>query len=996
MPFLTTMTDSSLMNTSIAEYIIGIGASAGGLEAIQAFFKKMPVDSGFGFVVIQHLSPEHKSLMAELLAKHTSLPIHYVEDGMVVEKNHIYLLPPHRNLRLSQYRLFLMSQNQNKKHNRGLNLPIDVFFQSLATEMAQNAVAIIMSGTGSDGSHGIATIKERGGLVMAQDLTSAKFAEMPQRAIDTGLVDFVLPAEAMAQQLLSCLGNQSSLSTGLLPVDENRDLSRIFQMLHEKTKVDFTYYKPSTVLRRIERRVMLNQLPNLTEYRYFLEENPSEVAILFQELLIGVTRFFRDESAFNELRDHWLADLIEHRCDDEIRVWVTACSTGEEAYSFAILLSEYREQIGENFKIKIFATDVDRNAIEKARNGIYPASIISDVPSGLLSKYFTRCDNKYQVKPCIRELIVFAQHNLIKDPPFTNIHLLSCRNMLIYLQAILQRKILELFNFSLVTGGILILDASESIGDMEDYFDLVGFKWKIYRAKGKRHDTSINISAPEYVINRTTGYNVTFTPSNRATRRYLRDDGVLDRFVQGIADDLLPFTLLVNERMEVTHIFGDAKNYLAYATGKLALDVRHLVKKDLSIPIMTGIKRALGGLDDIVLTDIHIREGTLTRFVNLHIKQLPEKKGQESLLAVFISEAVKKEGYQADALVFDLDQETEQRISDLEHELQYTRETLQATVEELETSNEELQATNEELLASNEELQSANEELQSVNEELYNVNSEYQSKINELTLVNNDLDNLFNSTHIATLFLDENLDIRRFTPKLQSIFNIMEHDIGRPYQHLSHRIAGVDLSELIDSVMRYHQSVLKDVQTDTGNWYFLRITPYAVADSVYAGVILTFVDIDQLKKTQIELQQREQEDTQRLATMVHYSRDAISLQTLDGQILTWNRGAEDLYGWTQAEALLMNFMELIPKIEQGHDAQIRTNLKTGQTVSAFETQRITKDGRIFNVWVTVSVLYAENHQRELIAFTERVRSRQSDRQTDCKSCVQCSSRALVQ
>jgi two-component system CheB/CheR fusion protein len=991
------MTDSSLMNTSIAEYIIGIGASAGGLEAIQSFFKKMPVDSGFAFVVLQHLSSEHKSLMAELLAKHTSLPVRYIEEGMIVEKNHIYLLPPRKNLRLSQYRLFLMPQNQNKNHNSSLNLPIDLFFQSLAVEIAQKAVAIIMSGTGNDGSSGIATIKEHGGLVMAQDATTAKFTEMPQRAIETGLVDFILPPEAMAQQLLSYLRCESSLSTSLLAIDESSDLSRIFQILHEKCKVDFTHYKQTTVLRRIERRVMLNQLPNLTEYRYFLENNPSEVTVLFQELLIGVTRFFRDESAFNELRDHWLADVIEHRCDDEIRVWVTACSTGEEAYSFAILLSEYREQLGENFKIKIFATDVDRNAIEKARNGIYPASIISDVPAALLSKYFTRRDNKYQVNQCIRELIVFAQHNLIKDPPFTNIHLLSCRNMLIYLQAILQRKILELFNFSLVTGGILILDASESIGDMEDYFDLVGFKWKIYRAKGKRHDnSSISISAPEYVVNKTTRHSATFTPSSRAARRYHHDDGVLDRFVQGIADDLLPFTLLVNERMEVTHIFGDAKNYLAYATGKLALDVRHLVKKDLSIPIMTGIKRALGGLNDIVLTDIHIREGTLTRFVNLHIKQLPEKKGQESLLAVFISEAVKKEGYKPDALVFDLDQETEQRISDLEHELQYTRETLQATVEELETSNEELQATNEELLASNEELQSANEELQSVNEELYNVNSEYQSKINELTLVNNDLDNLFNSTHIATLFLDENLDIRRFTPKLQSIFNIMEHDIGRPYQHLSHRISGVDLGELIDSVMRYHQSVLKDVQTDTGNWYFLRITPYAVADSVYAGVILTFVDIDQLKKTQIELQQREQEDTQRLATMVHYSRDAISLQTLDGQILTWNRGAEELYGWTQAEALLINFMELIPKAEQRHDAQMRTNLKTGQAVSSFETQRITKDGKIFNVWVTVSVLYAENHQRELIAFTERVRSRQSDRQTDCKSCVQCSSPTLIQ
>ncbi len=665
---------------------------------------------------------------------------------------------------------------------------------------------------------------------------------------------------------------------------------------------------------------------------------------------------------------------------------MAACSTGEEAYSLAMLLAEYREHTGEHFRVKIFATDVDHKAIEKASNGIYPASIAADVPPDLLSKYFMRREDNYQVSQKIREMVVFAQHNLIKDPPFTNIHLLSCRNVLIYLQSILQRKILALFNFSLVKEGVLMLGASESV----DYFDMVGPKWKIYRSKGKYNSgIGLGISDPAPFI-KGAFHNGASASVNRSNLAYYADDRVLDRFVCGMADDLLPFTLIVNEHSEVTHVFGDAKDYLAYPSGKLVQDVTKIVKKDLSIPIATGIKRALSSHDDILLSNIRIREAQDVRSLNLRVKSLPGKKGQDPLFAIFISETVKKDVLsESESLTFDVNQEAEQRISDLEHELQFTRENLQATVEELETSNEELQATNEELLASNEELQSTNEELQSVNEELYTVNAEYQGKITELTLLNNDLDNLFNSTQIATLFLDENLDIRRYTPRLQSIFHIMAHDVDRPYSHLSHRIVDINLGELIDSVMLNHQTIAKEVQIEAGNWYLLRISPYTISDNVYAGVILTFVDIDQLKKTQFELQQREQEETQRLATMVLYSHDAITLQTLDGQILTWNRGAEELYGWTETEALPMNFMALIPETEIANDQQMRMKLKNGTPIPEFEARRIAKNGTVFSVWLTVSVLYTENHHRELITFTERdIRSRQSAANNDCVSCVQ--------
>jgi two-component system CheB/CheR fusion protein len=982
------MNEPNSPDYSPAKYIVGIGASAGGLEAIEAFFKKMPSESGLAFVVVQHLSPDYKSLMVELLSKHTEMPVNRIEDGVLVKENNIYLLPPRKNLSSFHGRLLLKEQD----HSEGLNLPIDIFFRSLAEDMGEYAISIILSGTGSDGTRGIRAIKERGGMVMVQDEESAKFDGMPKNAIATGLVDFILSPDEMPKQLLSFVKHPyaSVPESAVLP-SEDSDLTRIFLMLREKSKVDFTYYKPTTVLRRIERRVTINQLQDLTEYVRFMENNPTEIATLFQELLIGVTCFFRDEQAFDELRDQWLGSIIEHLQGDEIRLWVTACSTGEEAYSFAMLLAEYRDHTNGYFRIKIFATDVDHKAVEKASNGIYPSSIAADVPPELLSKYFIRRDDNYQVSQKIREMVVFAQHNLIKDPPFTNINLLSCRNVLIYLQPVLQRKILELFNFSLVKEGILMLGTSESIGEMVDYFDLVGSKWKIYRSRGKHHtNASLSVAEPTHFMKGPFHNNPPVVSNTRSNLAYYSDDRVLDRFVRSLADDLLPFTLIVNEQMEVTHVFGDAKDYMAYPSGKVVQDVTKIVKKDLSIPIATGIKRALNSHDDITLTNIRIREAQDVRSINLRIKCLPSKKGQDPLLAIFISEAVKKDVLsESESLTFDVNQEAEQRISDLENELQFTRENLQAAVEELETSNEELQATNEELLASNEELQSTNEELQSVNEELYTVNAEYQGKIAELTLLNNDLDNLFNSTHIATLFLDENLDIRRFTPKLQAIFNIIGHDVGRPYRHLSHRLVDINLAEMIETVMFSHKSVIKDAQTDTGNWYLLRINPYSIADNIYAGVILTFVDIDQLKKAQLELQQHERDETQRLATIVRHSHDAISLQMLDGTILTWNHGAEELYGWSEQEALQMNFIQFIAETDIAKDEQLRLKLKNGYPISGFEAKRRAKNGSIFTVWVTVSILYAENYQRELIAFTEHdMRLERLIANQNCISCIQ--------
>ena len=736
-------------DTKPKQYIVGIGASAGGLEAIYAFFQKMPVNSGLAFVVVQHLSPDYKSLMTELLSNHIDIPVHRIEEGMRVKANNVYLIPPRKNLTIFHDQLLLTEQIRNE----GLHLPIDVFFQSLAEDHNEMSIAVVLSGTGSDGTRGIRAIKDRGGMVMVQNEDSAKFSGMPNNAIATGLVDFVLSAEEMSEQLLAFVKHPYSTQQSTVINQSDNDFTRILALLRDKRKLDFTFYKPNTVVRRIERRISINQLNDLSEYVQFIEANPQELSTLYQELLIGVTSFFRDTFVFEEVSGKWLPEVIKHIDDNEIRVWVSACSTGEEAYSIAMMLAEYREKSGLNFRVKVFATDIDKLAIEKASVGAFPESIVADVPKDFLIKYFIRRDENFQITQKIREMVVFAQHNLIKDPPFTNINLLTCRNVLIYFQPVLQQRVLELFNFSLHSEGLLVLGTSESVGNMDDYFHNVSAKAKLYRSRGKHKPIVVNnrdsiVLGGHVQPSKTLGY-----PVNR--HRYA-EDKILERFVNGLVDDVLPFTLIIDDGLEVSHIFGDAKDYMMYPSGKIVTDITKMVIHDLSIPVATGIQKALKNNEAVILSNIRVSENDQVRYLRLHIKNLQGKKGQQKLLAVMISEMETQPSTpESNVLSFDLNKEASQRIADLEQELQFTRENLQATVEELETSNEELQATNEELLASNEELQSTNEELQSVNEELYTVNAEYQGKIVELTLLNNDLDNLFDSTNIATLFLEQ-------------------------------------------------------------------------------------------------------------------------------------------------------------------------------------------------------------------------------------------------
>ena len=834
------------------QYIVGVGASAGGLEAIDTFFSHMPTDTGLAFIVIQHLSPDYKSLMVELLSKVTEIPVLRAENGMKVKKNHIYLNPPKMNMTIFHNKIMLTEQN---RESGVLNLPIDIFFKSLAEDQQSQAIAIILSGTGSDGMRGLKRIKEGGGMVMVQDEESAKFDGMPRSAISTGLCDFILPPQEMSDKLVCFIKHpysQQKETPHLLLSDED-GLTRIYYLIREKCKVDFTNYKNSTFIRRLERRMQVNQISELKDYVRLLEHYPTEINNLFRELLISVTQFFRDREVFNKLENKWLPKLFEQSRSDEIRIWVSGCATGEEAYSIAILCREISERTGINKDIKIFATDVDQDALQKAGAGIYPESILADLPTNFAAKYFFLREERYQVARVIREMVVFAKHDLLKDPPFTNIDMVTCRNLLIYFQPVLQKRALEMFNFSLKADGILLLGSSETTGELTAYFETLETKEKIYQSKGKRHAPLSSIQLGKYA-NRPTGMTkrLEYSPQGQ----HSMDEKILDRFLQSITNIYIPLTVVVNDALEVIHTFGETGQYFSLPMGRMENNLIKMSRKELSIPLATGIPKVFKSRDELRYSNIKIKMNSESIMVNIHLVPLPEKRNQISLVAVFIQDVRALEqtpNSPSNVVNYDVDKEADQRIHDLEQELQYTRENLQATVEELETSNEELQATNEELLASNEELQSTNEELQSVNEELYTVNAEHQSKIVELIELNNDLDNLLISTDIATIFLDEELEVRKFTPSIEQIFKILDTDIGRPVSHISHKMDNMDFLRYIEQVKSSNEVMEVELQTNNRQWFMMRILPYHIAPNVFSGVVVTFMNINNFKTIEKDL-----------------------------------------------------------------------------------------------------------------------------------------------
>lgn len=814
--------------------VVGIGASAGGLEALQTLFSFLPADTGAAFVVIQHLSPDFKSLMDQLLGRCTAMPVHIAQNGEAVQANSVYLIPATKTLTIQNRHLHLAEL----PHQERINLPIDRFFRSLAEDLRDQAIGILLSGTGSDGTQGIRALKETGGLIIVQDPTDAKFDGMPNSALRTGLVDLVLPARQIPDQLIRFLGHQelhqAGTQTGLEINTNDTLLQQIFQILQDVGGIDFSQYKPSTVARRIERRMGVNQLQHLADYLKLLQRNRREASLLSRELLIGVTRFFRDSEAFDYLGEHILPALLRNtEVNTPFRIWCAGCATGEEAYSLGILVMEVMERLQLHRTVKIFATDVDSNAIATASAGLYPESIVADVNSERLERFFIRKHNQYQVINSLRQMVVFAAHNLISDPPFSRINLASCRNLLIYFQHGVQQRALSCLHFSLIMEGVLLLGSSESLGELGDSFLTLDQRHKVYRKYQERTLTlPSDLSRSE----------IPQSPTRLGRRNppELRTD--LGNVGQRLLENYLPPCILLNKSLEAIHTLGDVSPYIKkLKPGRVSVAINDLIHDDLSIPVMTGIRRALQSNSTVLYRDIDIQFEDAQHIIDLRVLFLSDH--QESCLAVvFETDRPQKEEVQT-LEHSESNNQLQQRISDLEQELKLNQENLQTTLEELETTNEELQSTNEELMAANEELQSTNEELQSVNEELYTVNAEFHQKIIELTQANDDLDNLLDATGVATVFLDERLLLRRYTPSTSRYLHILPQDIGRPIQHIAHQLQLDDLEQLIQTTLIAHQRRQKRLKLrQSEHEIFLRILPYESTEGNRQGVILTFID----------------------------------------------------------------------------------------------------------------------------------------------------------
>jgi two-component system, chemotaxis family, CheB/CheR fusion protein len=826
-------------------YVVGLGASAGGLEALRDFFAAVPAESGAAFVVIQHLAPAHRSQMVELLATRTTVPVNQIEDGVMIQPDHIYVIPPGKWVRIFRGRLFLSDPEK-----RAPILPIDYFFRSLAEDRGELGIGIALSGTGSDGTLGVRAIKEAGGTVMVQDVESARFSGMPDSAGATGLADYVLPPAEMARELLLFIRHPlvAQMKEAAPKVGETT-MQKIVSVIHEQTGIDFTSYKQSTVARRVQRRIGIAQLANPEDYLEFLEQSPQEAAMLGRDLLINVTKFFRDGEVFDVLRGEILPAILNRAgARKALRIWVSGCATGEEAYSIAILVHELVTARGEKWDVKIFATDVDKVSIEHASRGLYPNSIAADVTPELLARFFVQENGGLQICPEIRKQVVFAQQNILRDPPFTKVDLISCRNLLIYLRADSQKKVMTRLHFALRPGGYLLLGTSEAIGDRQSAFETVNAKMRIFQKRGDSsafiEDVVKGVPTTADSLARGRGS----TSRERMSQGRKQQEKLWERISARLMAEFGTTCLVLNEKHEILHSFGQPQRFLKVQEGKASLSVLKLVPQALSLALSGALRRAKKEQRTVGYSGVPLPGRGRGRTVDLKVEPLAEESGQTAAMLVFFQEpqAAPTAGT---SHPFDPSSESISRIADLEAELERTKGKLQAATEDEETTQQELQAANEELLAGNEELQSSNEELESVNEELTTLNTEYQQKISELIVSNNDLENFLRTSDVATIFLDAALCLRRFTPSVTGVIPLQPHDIGRPLTNFAHPLIAA-IAEDSPRVAASGEASIKTVETVHGVWHLVRITSYRRQGASDCGLVVTILDVSALHRTE--------------------------------------------------------------------------------------------------------------------------------------------------
>lgn len=924
--------------------VVGMGASAGGLEAFEKFFAHMPANSGLAFVLVPHLDAVHKSSMVDLLRRYTAMKVAEITDDMKLAPDQVFVIPPNASLTMERGRLRVTTPRTEPG-------TIDPFFRSLAEDQTDNAVGVVLSGSGSDGTAGIRCIKEHGGLTVAQAAESSRFGSMPHSAVATGLVDFILPVEEMPERIIEYARHVADHRGGRA---ENfgdggrRHLARIYTLLRRRTGHDFSRYKGSTFIRRVQRRMQVVQFASVEDYIRLLRKDPREIDLLFRDLLIGVTHFFRDRRAFAALAADVIPKLVENRgAGDHIRVWVPGCATGEEAYSIAMLIHEALAKRDAAPKVSIFATDIDDKALEVARAGVYPASTAGDLTPERFDRFFVRDGSSYRVIKDIRDMCIFSLHNLIKDAPFSKLDLISCRNLLIYLDASLQNRIIPLFHFALRHGGYLFLGPSENVTQHAKLFTRVDGKHRIFKA----HPVANERAMLEFPLSAGTYRDHTVPHKPPPVGRF---EETVSRRAARLMENYTPAYVVLDEHFDVIHFSGRTGKYLQPSAGAASLNLFNILETSLRPDVRTVLHRAQTTGQKAVRENALLPVDGGTQAINIIAEPIASADGgARHLVLAFQELGPVKLREQVEPSAGD-DAQKDEIIRHLEAELLATRERLQATIEELETSNEEMRASNEEFQSVNEELQSSNEELetskeelQSVNEELETVNAELNSKLESLERATNDRKNLLESTQIATVFLDNSLRVKSFTPAVTDIFHLIDSDFGRPVTHIVTKLAYTDLERDVRKVMRTLERIEQEVSTtDRSAIYLMRILPYRTVENVIDGVVITFIDITERKRAEEGLAQ--------LVAIAASSLDAIIGLSSDGTITSWNEGAERIYGYTANEVLGQSLSILLPRERADDLRMIVERGRRPRVAEPFVMERVRKDGTRIMIASTVS------------------------------------------
>jgi two-component system CheB/CheR fusion protein len=834
---------------------VGIGASAGGLEALELFLSRVPQDSGLAFVIVQHLDPTRKGIMPELLQRTTGMKVIQVKDRTKVQPDCVYVIPPNKDMSILHGVLHLLEPVTP----RGLRLPIDFFLRSLAQDQQEHSIGVILSGMGSDGTLGLRAIKEKAGVVLVQDPATAKFNGMPRSAIEAGLADIVAPVDDLPGRIIAYL-KRTPLVRAAEPALADKAqsaLEKAIVLLRAHTGHDFSLYKQNTFYRRIERRMGVHQIGKIADYIRYLQENSQELDLLFKELLIGVTSFFRDPAAWEELRDSVIPVLLANRSAGQaLRAWVPGCSTGEEAYALAMVFKEAMGKLKpvKNFTMNVFATDLDKDAIDKARAGVYPANITADVSPERLNRFFAKVEHGYRVSTEIREMVVFAPQSLILDPPFTKLDFLSCRNLMIYLTAEMQKKLIPLFHYCLRPGGILFLGSAETVGSFTDLFASLGRKTRLYRRIESVTPTE-PIDFPSAFTRRLpAGIETPSESKTPPSLQALADKLVLDHYSSP--------AVLVNDKGNILYISGRTGNYLEPAAGKANWNIFVMAREGLRYELTEALQKVLQHKGPVALKGLRIETNHGGHFANLTVQRLEEPEPLRGLVMIVFAEAAAPPETSTGGRSRNVRDQTarqtelEQKYQQVCMELQTTREEMQSSQEELRSTNEEMQSTNEELQSTNEELTTSKEEMQSLNEELQTVNTELQARVDELSRSNNDMKNLLNSTDIATLFLDNDLHVRRFTTQAAKIIKLIPGDVGRPITDLASDLLYPEMEADAREVLQKLGFVEKPVSARDGRWFTVRIMPYRTLDDHIDGVVITFADITGAKTLEAQLREK--------------------------------------------------------------------------------------------------------------------------------------------